>query len=278
MKPRTLLLVLALVLASIGPATLGAAPDLKSKTLEAWDLYIGLTEKRVNSEISMTPLRLRSDLAYLKTGKIQIQPLTSPGSTGKDIADGTIHHWLGAVFIPNTNLEKVIPWLQRYAQYQEHFADVEESKGSGHGDAFDVFLRLKRSKLGVTARFSTRHHAVYTRRSSGFVSSVSRSTSIREIEDAGTSKESLRPEGDDSGYLWRLNSYWRFVERDGGVVVECETIGLSRSLGLGMKLLNVFSMGKVRDVAESIAREALDSTLTDLRNGVSGGAKKQERR
>lgn len=261
------------------PATLEAAePVLKTKTLEAWDLYVGLTEKRVNSEITMTPLRLRSDMEFLKTRKIQIQPFTTPGASGKDIPDGAIHHWLGAVFIPNTNLEKVVSWLQNYAQYQKYFEDVDESKGTRNGDDFDVSLRLKRSKLGVTAHFDTRHHAVYTRRSSTFVSSVSRSTLIRQVKNAGTPAETLLPEGDDSGYLWRLNSYWRFVERDGGVVVECETIGLSRSLGWGLKLLNVFSLGKVRGIAESIAKEALDSTLTDLRNGVSGGPTKQERR
>jgi hypothetical protein len=80
--------------------------------------------------------------------------------------------------------------------------------------------------------------------------------------------------GDDAGYLWRLNAYWRFTERDGGVVVECETVGLSRSLGWGLGLLNFLTLGKVRGIAESIAREALDATLTDLRTGLKGGKKK----
>lgn len=79
------------------------------------------------------------------------------------------------------------------------------------------------------------------------------------------------PAGDDSGYMWRLHSYWRFTERDGGVVVECESIALSRSLGWGLGLLNIFTLGKVRKIAESIAREALEDTLTGLRSGVPGG-------
>lgn len=36
------------------------------------------------------------------------------------------------------------------------------------------------------------------------------------------------PVGRDSGYLWRANAFTKFVQRDGGVWVELETVGLSR--------------------------------------------------
>jgi hypothetical protein len=37
------------------------------------------------------------------------------------------------------------------------------------------------------------------------------------LSDAGTSSEKELPEGNDGGYLWRLNSYWRFKQEGDGV-------------------------------------------------------------
>jgi hypothetical protein len=269
------LLVAALIGGLIHPPMLLASPKLTAKALAEWDAYIALTERRIDAELKNATVPLRSDVALLKAGKIQIQPLTTAGSKGKDVSDGAIHHWLGAIFIPGVTIQTVIPWLQNYAQYKDYFKDVERSElRSRNGDRFEIFLRLKRSKLGVTAHFNTTHEVVYNPKSSSFVSSVSKTKEIRQVKDAGTSSETLYPAGDDSGYLWRLNAYWRFTERDGGVIVECETIGLSRSLGFGMGLLNFITLGKVRSIAESVAREALDATLTDLRNGLTGGPRK----
>lgn len=255
-----------------------AAPKLEPKTVAEWDAYIALTEKRIDAELRLPTVPPRSDLALLKTKKIQIDPFTTAGSKGKDISGGAIHHWLAAIYIPDVTLQTVIPWLQKYSQYQDYFKDVERSEERSHiGDTYEIFLRLKRSKLGRTAHFDTTHNVVYSRKSPSFVSSVSRSKEIRQVKDAGTSLESLYPVGDDDGYLWRLNAYWRFTERDGGVVVECETVGLSRSLGWGLGILNFFTLGKVKSIANSIAEEALEETLTDLRNGVKGGPRKAAR-
>jgi hypothetical protein len=42
------------------------------------------------------------------------------------------------------------------------------------------------------------------------------------------------PPGKDSGFLWRLNSYWRFGAADGGVYARCEAISLSRDVPAGL--------------------------------------------
>jgi len=253
-----------------------AAPDITEKTKREWSDYIDLTEKRIEGELRSANVPLRTkDFAALKSGKIDIRDLTTPGPKGKDIADGTIHHWLGSIFIPNTSLERVISEVQNYTRYQDYFKDVEKSSGSASGDRFKVFLRVTRTKI-ITVHFNTDHEAVYTRRGAGFVSSSSRSTKIQQIASAGTPQERLYPEGKDDGYLWALNSYWRFFERDGGVVVESESVGLSRSLGWGLGFLNIITLGTVRRTAASIAHEALDSTLSDLRQMILTGAKKPQ--
>ena len=38
--------------------------------------------------------------------------------------------------------------------------------------------------------------------------------------------------GNDSGYLWRLNAYWRYQQVAGGVLMEYEIVTLSRSVPL----------------------------------------------
>ena len=266
-----------LILVLLHTSVLSAGPLLTTKTLDAWKVYVDQTQARISSELKVLPARLRSDPAVLKTGKIQIQRMETRDAQHKEIPipDGAVHHWFGAVFIPGVTTDKVMSWVQSYPQYKDYFQDVERAEiRSRNGDTFDIFLRLKRSKLGVTAYFNTKHRVVYGPRSQGFLSSISQSTEIRQVKDAGSSQEKEYPEGDDSGYLWRLNSYWRFTERDGGVIVECETIGLSRSLGWGLSFLNVLMLGKVKSIADSIAREALEQTLTDLRAGVGGGPKK----
>jgi hypothetical protein len=277
MRNRFLAVLLTMLLIS-NAMTLNASPVLKKETVQSWNTYISLTEKRIDSELKSTPVSLRSDIGLLKSGTVQVKRLETPDERGKEfeIPEGAAHHWLGAIFVPGVRLDQLLPWLQNYAQHSEYFKDVERSSGTrgNQPDTFDVFLRLTRSKLGVTAHFNTKHHIVYQPRSSGFASSVSRSTEIRQIRDAGTPQEKEYPEGEDSGYLWRLNSYWRFIERDGGVVVECETVGLSRPLGWGLSFLNILMLGKVKSIAESVAREALEQTLTDLRNGVRGGPRK----
>jgi len=51
---------------------------------------------------------------------------------------------------------------------------------------------------------------------------------VRQVEHAGEPAERrLRP-GTGNGYLWRANAMSKYLERDGGVYLELNTIGLSR--------------------------------------------------
>jgi hypothetical protein len=93
------------------------------------------------------------------------------------------------------------------------------------------------------------------------MSSRSVATRIAELADAGSSSEKEKTSADDSGFLWRLNSYWRFEETDEGVIVECESISLSRSIPFGLGWL-------VGPFVESVPKESLDTMLNAIREGV----------
>jgi hypothetical protein len=237
------------------------------ETLAAWDRYIGLTERQTQAELNNPNAFVRSDFNLLKTKDVSIQRRETKDEKGRkiEVVGGSIHHWLGAVFVPGKDLESVLRWVRDYDRHQDYFKDVEQSSlKKQDGETYEVFLRLRRSKMGVTARFNTDHRITYSRHDPARASSKSVGTRIRQLDKAGNE---YAP-GRDSGYLWRLNSYWRFDQRNGGVVVECESVGLSRPLGSFIGFLDFLAFGRIKRIAESVAEEALRDTLTALRDGV----------
>jgi hypothetical protein len=67
--------------------------------------------------------------------------------------------------------------------------------------------------------------------------SCSYSTRIAEVENVGEANEFEKPPGSDGGFLWRLDSSWRFLERDGGTYVQLEAISLTRDVPAGLQWL-----------------------------------------
>jgi len=60
--------------------------------------------------------------------------------------------------------------------------------------------------------------------------SKSYSTRFAEVEDAGKPSEHEAPAGKEHGYMWRMNSYWKVEQKDGGVYIQVESIGLTRGI------------------------------------------------
>jgi hypothetical protein len=125
------------------------------------------------------------------------------------------------------------------------------------GDDFRVFMRFRQTKI-ITVVLDTEHEVRYQRLDSMRAASRSISTRVQEVENAGTSNEHDLPEGEDNGYLWRINSYWRFLERDGGVYVQCESVSLTRDIPVGLGWL-------AAPFVESIPRESLSFMLIATR-------------
>jgi hypothetical protein len=91
--------------------------------------------------------------------------------------------------------------------------------------------------------------------------SASRSTRIAEVVNPGSPDEHERTDGEDRGYMWRLNSYWRIEEKDGGVYVQNESITLSRTVPVLLAWI-------VNPLVKSIPHDVLFHTLTNTRNAV----------
>jgi hypothetical protein len=273
MAYRTFRIVLALLLIGVTGVPQASAATLKPKTLQAWETYAQLTEKRINDELARggpfllldfkKPDERASIRKELKEGEVHIEQKQTPDVQGKEIPveDGLIHHWVGSIFVPNVTLAKLRPWVQNYDHHADYFKDVEKSKLlSREGENFKIYLRLVRKKV-ITVRYNTEHSVVYRGHSATRLSSRSVATKIAEISDAGTVPEKEKTSADDRGFMWRLNSYWRFEETEGGVIVECESISLSRSIPFGFGWL-------ARPFVESVPKESLKDMLMGIRDGV----------
>jgi hypothetical protein len=91
--------------------------------------------------------------------------------------------------------------------------------------------------------------------------SVSRSTRVDEIADAGTSRERTLSPNDEHGFLWRINTCWTWQEADGGLYVQVESVSLTRGIPAGFGWI-------AGPFVESVPRESLEFTLRSARNGV----------
>ncbi|MEO6212299.1 MAG: GtrA family protein [Vicinamibacterales bacterium] len=184
-----------------------------------------------------------------------------------DAPDARIHHWAGGIYIPNTTLDVVIRRMQAYAGREEEF--YQEVKASQllerDGERLRVFMRLQRDAGVVTAEYNTEHAVEYRRRGADRASSRSVATKIAEVEHAGTPGERERPPGEDRGFLWRLNAYWRFEQAGSGVFIECESVSLSRSVPWLVRPI-------ASPIVTRIARESLDRTLRSLRGFLTRAA------
>jgi hypothetical protein len=252
------------------PVKSALAAKLKPETLRAWDRYVELTEKRRHSELEsgkgflagdFFPSSTRNEfLERLRSGGVYSLKMVTRDEEGKeiDVPGGMIHHWYGAVFVPGANLRDVLSWVQNYDDNHRYYDEVEDSRLlSRDGDRFRIFLRLRRKKV-ITVHYSTEHEVAYSSHGEDSASSRSTSTKIAEIENAGEPREREKPPGDDSGFLWRLSSYWRFQQQGGGVRVDCETVSLSRSIPKAMEWM-------IKSYLESVPRESLEQTLVPIR-------------
>jgi len=174
------------------------------------------------------------------------------------IDDGKIHHWVGAVFVPGVTLDTVLARLKQYAgRESEFYGDVIASKLlSKDGERVSLFMKLRRTKL-ITVTYNTEHAVAYRKIGGSRASARSVSTKIAELKDAGTAQEREKTADEDSGYLWRLNAYWRYEAVAGGVLIECESVSLSRNVPLLLR--------PISPIVDGVARDSLERTLTSLR-------------
>ena len=239
--------------------TNSAAADLKPVTVEAFDQYVRQTETRLDAAKGALWAEQSPDRARrVRSGEIVVQPFQAkPDWSVK--GGGLIHDWVGSVFIPGVTVDQVLALVQDYNRHKDVYKPevVESRVVSREGQNFHIFLRLLKKKV-ITVQLNTEHDVHYSQLAPKSWRSISRSTRIAEVEDPGSPGEREKPPGTGEGFLWRLNSYWRFEERDGGTFVECQAISLTRDVPFGLGWI-------IEPIIRNLPKESLENTLRATR-------------
>jgi hypothetical protein len=254
-------------------APLGAA-DLQPQTAQNYARYIALTQAQVDAELAqgnpylwverLPEPRRGAALAELLEGGIVVERLQTM-DTGNPISapGGIIHHWIGSVFVPGATLAQTLAFMEDYDHKVDYFKpDIVRSKILKHeGDDYLVLLRFYQKKI-ITTVIDTDQQIHYHVVDKTHAWSRSHATRVQEVDNPGKSDERLEPEGHDRGFVWKLNTFWRFEEKDGGTYLECQAISLSRDIPTGLGWM-------VGSFVSSVPKESLTFTLTTARTALA---------
>ena len=268
---RTAAVILALTV-PCSSARLGAPAQ------RAFENYAASVETRLNQQHSSPATYLATlnvaatsgDLeGQLRSGTLLMEPVK--GGT-REVRGGLLHHWRGAAFVPGARASDMLALLRDYNYLSSYYApEVESSRLLlDRGGVAAVAMRFKKQMV-IPIVLDTEYDVRISVTGDNAGYSVSRSTHIWEVESPGTSRERRMTEGDDDGFLWRLNTYWSFLEVPGGLLIECEAISLTRDVPAGLGWL-------VAPVIEDMPRESLKFTLNATRNALGSSAVKAARR
>ncbi len=270
-------LLLSSVSLSVGsPSQLFGRLTLRIETVNAFNTYLAKADEKNLNSLTKGNFLWIDDLenaarleAYekLKRGEVVLQRV-SPSGASAEIPGGMIHDWEGTVFIPGAKLPDVLAVLQDYNHHATYFApDVESARIEAHdGDHFRVFMRFRRTNV-LTVVLNTEHVITYFRDSPGKAHSRSSAIRIAEVENPGGKSEKENPPGKDNGFLWRMETWWRLQERDGGVYLQNQAVSLSRDIPTGLAWA-------VEPFVTSVPKESLEFTLLATRKAVLGQQKK----
>jgi hypothetical protein len=246
---------------------------LEPKAESGFARYVELTDARNERELKDGSALLwidtlaggerEADYSALRRGEVALQKLqTLDGGAEIKLPGALVHHWVGAIYIPGVSVDDVLAVLQDYGHQSVYYApDVERSAlESRDGDHFRAFLRFRRHKV-ITVVLDTEHDIHYFRDAAGMAHSRSSAVRIAQLENAGGANEREKTPGDDDGFMWKMETWWRMEQRDGGVYVQSEVASLTRSIPTGLGWM-------VGPFVTSIPKESLTFTLEATRKAV----------
>jgi hypothetical protein len=254
------------LLAFLSPALLSPC-TLDTSTSKAWKEQVERTERLMAQRLLPGRPFLWVDedpsrLARVRAGETVVSPVGEESPSR--IHGGMIHDWVGAIFIPNATLSRVLQVVRSYDAYKEVYTpSVKDSKAIAIGanqDRFSLLLfnRSFFSKTAFDAEYETQYFDLDNQR--GY--STSRTTRIQEVASFGESNQHELQEGEGTGIIWQLFTVSRYAERDGGVYLEIEALGLSRDVPVSVRWL-------VLPIIRRVSREALSLTLEQTVGAVA---------
>ena len=241
------------------PAAYAVAPS--SEAVADFNSYIAKVEARLVVEHrSPATFLVPEDAHRLRRGDPVIEDLTPAG--GQVLPGALLHDWRGTALVRGATAANFERFMENFGEYPRHFAPqvVSARMISRRGRCFHVRMRIRQQHV-IAVVMDTDYDVTFNPLDSEHGYSISHSTKIDEIASPGTLGEHALSTADAHGFLWRLNTYWIYAQQDGGLLIQIESISLTRSIppGLGWA---------IEPFIESIPRDSLEFTLQSTCNAL----------
>ena len=210
-----------------------------------FDAYVRTVESRLEEQHRSPDRFLAGTSMPQADGDVAIERVREA-----ELPGAILNHWRGTVFAPRATAAEFERLLRDFDSYPRIFSpQVLRASTTARQDRMLVRMLVRQQHV-ITVTMDANYDVTFGREDSRHRYSISRSTRISET-DAGA----------DHGFLWRLNTYWSYEERDGGLQLQMETVSLSRSIPRGLGWM-------IRPWVERVPRESLEFTLRAARNAL----------
>ena len=236
--------------------------SLSPSAEQAYTIYVSKVETGLARQHARPDsyLAVGAGQAGHPSGDTQVEAIN--GGTWQ-VAGALLHHWRGAAFVPNATPKDLLAVLRDFRQYPRHYAPqvIAAHALTDNGETATLAVRFKEERV-LTIVLDGEYNVESRLSANDRGYSFSRSSHFWQIDDPGTAQERRRPEGQDDGFLWRLNSYWSFRRVRGGLQMECEAVSLTRDIPPGLGWL-------IKPIVGKLPREALEFTLRATKNALA---------
>ena len=237
--------------------------------IATFDSYIKTMESRLaqqhrSQNAFLAPAVSDSDgaEARLRRGELIVERLTP--SKGAEFSGALLHHWRGTAFAPGSEAADFERLMRDFNVFPRHFAPqvLNARVFAQRGDRMKVSMRVRQRHV-ITVVMDTTCDMTFGQLDLRHGYSISRSSRIAEIVSPGTSAERTLNADQEHGFLWRLNTYWSYEERDGGLYLQIEAVSLTRAIppGLGWAIRPYVEEHSARFAGIHASRSALQAAL-----------------
>lgn len=248
---------MALLTMALAISAARAEEPVRSAT-EAYNNYLVRLEERLNQQhrrgaayvagLDSPPVQAR-----LQAGETIVERLSSAADA--ELPGAMLHHWRGTAFVPGAHAAEFERLLRNYPAYPQVYApQVLTARLLGQqGERLQASMRVRQHHV-LTVVLDTTYDVSFTHLDAAHGASTAHGIRVAEIAGAGTARERALSPREQQGFLWRIDSYWSWAEREDGLYLQIESVTLTRGIphGLGWA---------IGPFVQSIPRESLEFTL-----------------
>ncbi len=241
---------LAAILSLLTVAAGAVCEEPDPVAVAGFDAYVRGVEARLDAAHARPETYLEPvDWQRVRAGQLVIQRLAPKDAA--EVPGALIHDWRGTAFAPGATAAEFERVLRDFAAYPKEFAPQVVSAQAAAQDADHALAVLRvRQQHVITVVLDTDYDVRYARLDQKHGAIASRSTRVEEMGANGRALSAAA----EHGFLWRINTYWSYEERDGGVYMQIESLSLTRSIPTGLGWA-------VGPFVENVPRESIEFTL-----------------